>query len=162
MLFSNVNIAYANETTSILKPPKKAYMSNIMQILEDYIEMMEPEWAYQRQIHQLIDDAKSCLGVPYVWGGTSMRGFDCSGFVQYVYRQQGIELPRVASSQRYAGQRVSLDELLPGDLIFWSSHHVGLYIGDGQYIHAPQSGDVVRIADLSGRYPTSATRIIIK
>ncbi|ENK1243995.1 C40 family peptidase [Clostridium sporogenes] len=88
-------------------------------------------------------------GVPYVWGGTSPSGFDCSGFVQYVYRNAaGIELPRDTYGQIGAGTRVSQDQLQPGDLVFPHTGHVGIYIGGGQMIHAPQTGDVVKISSV--------------
>ncbi|EPY2272149.1 NlpC/P60 family protein [Clostridium sporogenes] len=88
-------------------------------------------------------------GVPYVWGGTSPSGFDCSGFVQYVYRNAaGIELPRDTYGQIGAGPRVSQDQLQPGDLVFPHTGHVGIYIGGGQMIHAPQTGDVVKISSV--------------
>ncbi|KYN76503.1 hypothetical protein A0J52_12520 [Clostridium sporogenes] len=88
-------------------------------------------------------------GVPYVWGGTSPSGFDCSGFVQYVYRNAaGIELPRDTYGQIGAGHRVSQDQLQPGDLVFPHTGHVGIYIGGGQMIHAPQTGDVVKISSV--------------
>src|SRR5699024_3254361 len=96
----------------------------------------------------------------YVWGGSSPSGFDCSGLTSYVYRQVGVSLPRTAASQQNFGTRVSLSALQPGDLVFWGSpaYHVGIYIGGGSYIHAPTTGDVVRVATLKGA--TSATRVL--
>lgn len=89
----------------------------------------------------IIDLAQQFLGVPYVWGGSSPNGFDCSGFVQYVYAQKGIHLPRTADIQATAGRPVSKAELQPGDLVFFASDyvnisHVGIYAGNGQMIHA--------------------------
>lgn len=102
----------------------------------------------------VVSIAQQYLGTPYVWGGTTPNGFDCSGFVQYVYAQAGISIPRVTTGQEYAGVDVTGQELQPGDLVFWGSrgatYHVGMYIGDGQYVHSPQTGDVVRIAKLNG------------
>lgn len=107
----------------------------------------------------IVQTAKKYLGVPYVWGGTSPKGFDCSGFVQYVCRQNGISLPRVAASQRNAGTSVSRANLQPGDLVFFSSggrvSHVGIYIGNGNMIHAPQTGDVVKISSINSSYRVS-------
>lgn len=107
----------------------------------------------------IVNSAKKYLGVPYVWGGTSPKGFDCSGLVQYVCRQNGISVPRVASSQRNAGTYVSRANLQPGDLVFFSSggrvNHVGIYIGNGNMIHAPQTGDVVKISSINTSYRVS-------
>lgn len=88
------------------------------------------------------------LGTPYVYGGTSPSGFDCSGFTQYVYRQAGINLPRTSGSQSRAGQYVSLSNIKSGDLLYGPGH-VGIYLGNGQYIHAPVPGQSVRIQPIS-------------
>nr|WP_207730392.1 C40 family peptidase [Clostridium botulinum] len=97
----------------------------------------------------VIGYAMQFQGVPYVWGGTSPSGFDCSGFVQYVYRNAaGIELPRDTYGQIGAGTRVSRDQLQPGDLVFPHTGHVGIYIGGGQMIHAPHTGDVVKVSSV--------------
>jgi len=91
------------------------------------------------------------LGVPYVWGGSSpSTGFDCSGFVAYVFAQIGVSLPHHAASQYGYGTPVPYDQLAPGDLVFFSGlGHVGIYIGNGQFVHAPHTGDVVRISYLA-------------
>ena len=93
------------------------------------------------------------LGIPYVWGGSSpSTGFDCSGFTSYVYAQVGVSLPHHAASQYGMGTPVSYDQLAPGDLVFFSGlGHVGIYIGGGQFVHAPHTGDVVRISSLGER-----------
>ena len=93
------------------------------------------------------------LGIPYVWGGSSpSTGFDCSGFTSYVYAQVGVSLPHHAASQYSMGTPVSYDQLAPGDLVFFSGlGHVGIYIGSGQFVHAPHTGDVVRISSLGER-----------
>jgi len=96
------------------------------------------------------------LGVPYVWGGASPRGFDCSGLVMYVFAQIGVSLPHSTYAQVGMGSPVSINQLQPGDLVFFAgASHVGIYIGGGQFIHAPHTGDVVKISSLSGYY-TSA------
>ena len=93
------------------------------------------------------------LGVPYVWGGASPRGFDCSGLVMYVFAQIGVSLPHSSYAQYGMGTPVGLGELQPGDLVFFAgASHVGIYIGGGQFIHAPHTGDVVKISSLSGWY----------
>lgn len=92
--------------------------------------------------------ASKYLGTPYVYGGTSPRGFDCSGFTQYVYRQVGVNLPRTSSSQARAGQRVSLSNLKSGDLLYGPGH-VGIYVGNGQFIHSPSPGQSVKVQSIS-------------
>ncbi|MCO5969653.1 C40 family peptidase [Actinoallomurus soli] len=107
--------------------------------------------------------ALSQLGVPYVWGGaTPGQGFDCSGLTMWAYEQVGINLPHYGGDQWNAGVHVSRDQLEPGDLVFFYSdiHHMGMYIGDGKFIHAPHTGDHVRIADLSTRPFAGAVRVV--
>jgi peptidoglycan DL-endopeptidase CwlO len=90
------------------------------------------------------------LGVPYLWGGESPKGFDCSGLVAYVYAQIGITLPHFAAAQYQLGVGVPRDQLQPGDLVFFDAlDHVGIYIGGGQFVHAPHTGDVVKITTLA-------------
>jgi cell wall-associated NlpC family hydrolase len=97
------------------------------------------------------------LGIPYQWGGASPgTGFDCSGLVMYVFAQLGVQLPHFAAGQYGYGSPVSRDQLQPGDLVFFDGlSHVGIYIGNGQMVHAPQTGDVVKItaiSDFGNRY----------
>ena len=89
------------------------------------------------------------LGTPYVWGASGPGAFDCSGFTSYVFAQMGVSLPHNAAAQFAYGTPVSREELQPGDLVFFDGlGHVGLYIGGGQFVHAPHSGDVVKISSL--------------
>jgi cell wall-associated NlpC family hydrolase len=100
--------------------------------------------------------AMQYLGTPYVWGGASPSGFDCSGFVMYVFAQVGISLPHSSYAQYGYGSPVSLSQLQPGDLVFFDGlGHVGIYVGGGSFIHAPHTGDVVKISSLSGWYAST-------
>ena len=100
--------------------------------------------------------AMQYLGTPYVWGGASPGGFDCSGLVVYVFSQVGVSLPHSSYAQYGAGVPVSYDQLQPGDLVFfYGLGHVGIYVGGGNFIHAPHTGDVVKISSLSGSYTSS-------
>jgi peptidoglycan DL-endopeptidase CwlO len=107
--------------------------------------------------------ALSQLGVPYVWGGaTPGRGFDCSGLTMWAYRQVGVNLPHYGGDQWNAGVHVSRSQLQPGDLVFFYNdiHHMGMYLGDGKFIHAPHTGDRVRVADLATRPFAGAVRVV--
>jgi peptidoglycan DL-endopeptidase CwlO len=94
--------------------------------------------------------AQRYLGIPYRWGGESpSTGFDCSGFVWYVYSRVGVSLPRVVSAQYAVGSRVSRGNLRPGDIVFFDGlGHDGIYIGGGRFVHSPHSGDVVKISSI--------------
>ena len=98
--------------------------------------------------------ARKLLGVRYTYGGSSpATGFDCSGLVRYVWEHFGVELPRASYEQFDAGRRVARGALRPGDLVFFDgAGHVGLYIGNGRFIHAPHTGTVVSISTLDGPY----------
>jgi cell wall-associated NlpC family hydrolase len=95
------------------------------------------------QLSILVERAKTLVGLPYRFGGTTPRGFDCSGFVKFVFNSVGIDLDRDSRSQSRQGDKVSLDDLKPGDLLFFATRgvrrgisHVGIYLGEGQFIHA--------------------------
>lgn len=104
----------------------------------------------------IVSEAARYLGVPYVWGGTSPNGFDCSGLVKYVMNSLGINVNRVAEDQFRNGVSVNRDELQPGDLVFFEQngyiHHVGIYAGGGMMIHAPHTGDVVKYQSIETDY----------
>lgn len=112
---------------------------------------------------QIVHIAMHYIGVPYVWGGESPSGFDCSGLVQYVYRKVGIWLPRTSYEQYREGSSVSTSELEPGDVVFfeptWDGPgHVGIYIGGGRFIEAPHTGAVVRVRSLQDAGMVGARR----
>ncbi|MFD8412877.1 NlpC/P60 family protein [Streptomyces sp. NPDC059650] len=104
--------------------------------------------------------AHGAIGKPYVWGATGPGAFDCSGLTQAAYRSAGLSLPRTTYTQINAGRRVSRSELAPGDLVFFypGVTHVGLYIGNGQMIHAPRPGSTVRVAPVDSMPWAGATR----
>jgi cell wall-associated NlpC family hydrolase len=111
------------------------------------------------KVNRVIQTAKSLQGVPYVWGGTTKAGFDCSGFTQYVMSQNRISIPRTAALQYEKGTAVSKSSLIPGDFVFFSTYkagasHVGIYIGSGQFIHASSGSEKVIISQLSNTYYT--------
>jgi cell wall-associated NlpC family hydrolase len=108
-----------------------------------------------------VEAALSQAGVPYVFGGASPdSGFDCSGLMQWAYGQQGVQIPRVAADQARAGQAVPRDQLAPGDLVYFADssgyvHHIGMYVGGDKFLHAPHTGDVVKISSLSDAWYSS-------
>lgn len=116
------------------------------------------------QVDALVDMAIQQLGTPYRYGGTTPAGFDCSGFTGYVFRNAlGMELPRSAAAQSGMAESISLDEAERGDLIFWGGrggvYHTGIYLGDGEYIHAAASG-CVQIQNVGTYAPSFAMRLI--
>ena len=109
-----------------------------------------------RQGEQIVATGKNYIGVPYVFGGTTPSGFDCSGFLQYVFKQNGINIPRLADEQYKLGKSVSPSQLEPGDLVFFSTYepgpsHCGIYVGGGNFMHASSSKGI-RIDALSNEY----------
>lgn len=111
------------------------------------------------QAQDLVLNAMGFMGIPYKWGGTTPEtGFDCSGFVQYVFRQAaGMVLPRSSFDQVRHGVSVAADELQPGDLVFFNTmrarfSHVGIYIGENRFIHSPSRGKSVEIGDITNTY----------
>ncbi|CAM5230849.1 NlpC/P60 domain-containing protein OS=Streptomyces alboniger OX=132473 GN=CP975_09395 PE=3 SV=1 [Streptomyces alboniger] len=105
--------------------------------------------------------ARSAIGRPYVWGANGPSGFDCSGLMQWSYAQAGVGLPRTSQAQRYAGRQVSLAEAKPGDLVAYrdDASHIGMYVGDGQVVHAPYPGAPVRYDPVGMMPVSSVTRI---
>lgn len=114
-----------------------------------------------RRRHAAVRLAEKEIGTPYVWGGASPRGFDCSGLIVWVMRKLGIRLPHHAASQLGYGRRVSRDDLLPGDLVYFNgAEHMGIYIGHGRFIHAPHTGSYVHVSTLASRQLYTARRVI--
>jgi len=102
---------------------------------------------------KLVKYARKLVGVPYVYGGSTPRGFDCSGFTSYVYRHFHMAIARTSYAQFREGMRVARQSLKPGDLVFFHGiGHVGIYVGDGRFIHAPHTGTQVRIESMRGWY----------
>ena len=105
----------------------------------------------------IVRTAKRYQGVPYRMGGSSPRGFDCSGYVMYIYGKHHIPLPRTAEAQFYHGRAISLSRARPGDLVFFQTSrrrysHVGIYIGGGRFIHAPSTGKRVSVTEMKNPY----------
>ncbi len=128
------------------------------------VAAFDPAAVRAEQVESLVDQAYGLLGTRYVYGGTTPAGFDCSGFTAYVYRNAlGIELPRTAGAQSGMGESISLDEASRGDLVFWGGkggvYHTGIYLGDGEYIHAAASG-CVKIQSVAAYSPSFAVRMI--
>jgi cell wall-associated NlpC family hydrolase len=108
-----------------------------------------PAPASNHDVNAVIAEAKRQLGKPYVWGAAGPNSFDCSGLTQWAWRAGGVSLPHYTGSQYASTRHVSLNDLQPGDLVYYNGmNHVALYIGGGQIIHAPHSGDVVKISSL--------------
>jgi cell wall-associated NlpC family hydrolase len=130
----------------------------------DYLKIMAGENPTARNAavyskgQAVVELAKKYLGTPYVYGGSSPSGFDCSGFVYYIYKSMGVTLNRVAADQMTNGRWVSKNELQPGDIVGFTNrsgyvNHVGIYAGNGMMIHSPQTGEVVRYESIvSGNY----------
>lgn len=107
-----------------------------------------------------VETALAYHGVPYLWGGESPRGFDCSGLVLYVMAQHGVKLPHYSGSQFQMGEKVAVTDLQPGDAVFFGSpvYHVGMYVGAGYFIHAPRTGDFVKLSKLADRKDYAGAR----
>ena len=107
--------------------------------------------------NQMVGIIKSTLGTPYKWGGNNpQRGFDCSGLMSYVHKNAGLKIPRTAAKQRDNSRTVSYNQLQPGDMLFFKinskTNHVGMYIGERKFIHAPSSGKTVTVASMDSSY----------
>jgi cell wall-associated NlpC family hydrolase len=142
-----------NETTTQTKDePRK-------EIVKEVSESQNPSSVSSNEV---IAYAQKFLGTPYEWAATGPNTFDCSGFTQYVYAHFGVRTGRSTYNQITAGEYVSRENLQPGDLVFFGSgtpHHVGIYVGNNSYIHAPSTGDVVKISALTRSDYLSARRV---
>ncbi|GLZ10282.1 hypothetical protein Acsp04_05170 [Actinomadura sp. NBRC 104425] len=109
---------------------------------------------WQRRADRAVSYALRQQGRPYVWGGTGRRGFDCSGLVQRAWRRAGVRIPRVAASQYHnINPKIRRRDLLPGDLVFFNRlNHVGMYVGNGRFVHSPRPGRRVTVERLRGHY----------
>jgi len=129
-----------------------------------FLTACTPSKSYRRRVffsgrdNRLVQTAKRFLGVRYKRGGNTPRGFDCSGYVKYVYQRNGIRVPRTAAEQFRSGQRIDLRRAKPGDLVFFHTSnrkflsHVGIYLGNLKFIHAPRTGKRISFADLRNSY----------
>ena len=118
---------------------------------------VEVSRGFGRRGAQIVQMAQQYMGTPYVWGGSRPGGFDCSGFIYYIYGQFGISLPRMSDGQFEMGRAISGDNLLPGDLVFFTTYepgasHVGIYLGGGRFIHASSAAGEVTITPLGKSY----------
>jgi len=125
----------------------------------NYMDGWRNGWFYNKDDRaKIVRTAKRYLGVKYKNGGTSPRGFDCSGYVMYVYEKNGILLPRSVKSQYNAGNKIGPRQRKPGDLVFFKTSkrkrysHVGIYVGDNRFIHAPRTGKRISFAELDNPY----------
>lgn len=108
------------------------------------------DWYNKTASKKLVSAAMAQIGTPYVWGGSQPGGFDCSGLVQWAANKAGVQVPRVAVDQANSGHNISFDELKPGDLVSYTGgSHIAIYIGDGQVVHAPETGDVVKVSPVN-------------
>ncbi|MGX7108802.1 C40 family peptidase [Facklamia miroungae] len=155
------------ETTQVVETSvEPVETTQIVETSEEVIqeeEVQTPDLSYNTG--SLIGNAEKYIGIPYVWGGKSPSGFDCSGFVQYVFRETyGMEIGGWTGAQEYAGTRISVEEAQPGDLYFWGSpgatYHVALATGGGSYIHASQPGTPLGYSNTSSFTPSFAVRVL--
>ena len=145
-----------NGSVETVKPEEKPEEKPVEQPVE---KPAEPEQVQPNTIgDQIVAKAKTCMGVPYVRGGADPSGFDCSGFVYYVYKSQGIKISRTQDQMYVKGMLVAKEDLQPGDIVFFENtykagiSHCGIYVGDGKFIHSSTSGDIVKYSELDSAY----------
>ena len=147
----------SDDTTVIEETRKAGHEANHKTFMgiDDATVQWHHENAMSSTVKAIMEEAKKYVGVPYQFGGTTPRGFDCSGFIQYVFNRKGIVLPRGADEQYSAGRKVSVNALKPGDLVYFQTYaegisHSGLYLGDGYFISATSSQGVAVATMKSG------------
>ena len=162
-------VRFGNFTTKELAKRRAIFLKEANIIEEFYVVQPEEYSVAKRNQYgndylreALVNTAKDFIGVPYLWGGTSADdGFDCSGLTMTVYQLNGLNLPRNSARQFEAGDSINKEDLQKGDLVFFSLNnqdsvsHVGIYIGDGKFIHASSHGKEIRIDALSAEYFTN-------
>ncbi|MGV8980615.1 C40 family peptidase [Clostridium sp.] len=165
-LITELKNSKANILVAQISEPEVSASKSITKINE--IRNSAPKYTPSRgsatiSENAVIAYASNFLGTPYLWGGTTPSGFDCSGFTQYVYAHFGISVGRTTFDQINDGVQVSRDNLQPGDLVFFGTfanpHHMGMYIGDNNYIHAPHTGDVIKISPVGRTDYVTARRV---
>ena len=165
-LITELNNSKENLLVAQINEPEVSASKSITKINE--IRNSVPKYTPSRgsatiSENAIIAYASNFLGTPYLWGGTTPSGFDCSGFTQYVYAHFGISVGRTTFDQINDGVQVSRDNLQPGDLVFFGTfanpHHMGMYIGDNNYIHAPHTGDVIKISPVGRTDYVTARRV---
>ena len=173
VVMSKQTIIYSEKETELMKVSYQTVLPMLEEI-QDYIVVQLPEGTgfvkanevevlsslANRQIgtgQQIINSGKRFLGLPYLWGGTSSYGYDCSGFTFNMCKANGYKIPRDADDQFTQGLQVNLEDIEPGDLLFFAYeegkgtlHHVGLYYGEGKLLHSPNTGRSIEIIDLAG------------
>lgn len=150
----SASLALSETATAVPKAPGVLFASDVNHMIAAQGNQPAPE----SRVQTVLKRALALLGTPYRWGGSSTDGFDCSGLVGYVFRTAlGIELPRVSREMVHSGEQVERAALAAGDLVFFSRRgkrvdHVGIYVGEGRFVHAPRTGRDVTVSSLADGY----------
>lgn len=140
------------------KKPRKFFVAALLFAQLAFIAPAQADDGNTSIISGLISKAKTLIGTPYRFGGVGPGGFDCSGFMQYVFKKSAdIDLPRTSSDMATMGEKVAKADLQQGDMVFFAHNgsrisHVGMYVGDGKFIHSPSTGKSVEIVNLDSKY----------